>query len=70
MALRTCMYRPGVSMPIRLAISGQDSGSVLEALTGLLPMLVDQATPEGEASLQSGQQDSLLGGLAGMLGKL
>lgn len=50
--------------------SGQDSGSVLGALSGLLPNLVDQATPNGEASLQSGQNNSLLGGLSGMLGKL
>ena len=49
--------------------TGQDHGSVLGALAGLLPSLIDQATPNGEASLQSGQ-DSLLGGLAGMLGKL
>ncbi|AEC22157.1 hypothetical protein PT7_3617 [Pusillimonas sp. T7-7] len=50
--------------------SGQDSSSVLGALSGLLPNLVDQATPNGEASLQSGQNNSLLGGLSGMLGKL
>lgn len=50
--------------------SGQDSGSILSALSGLLPNLVDQATPNGEASLQSSQNNSLLGGLSGMLGKL
>ena len=49
--------------------SGQDSSSVLDALSGLLPTLVDQATPNGEASLQGGLNSSLLGGLAGMLAK-
>lgn len=50
--------------------SGQDSGSLLGTLAALLPNLVDQATPNGEASLQSGQNNSLLGGLSGLLGKL
>ncbi|NYT83995.1 YidB family protein [Pollutimonas harenae] len=50
--------------------SGQDNDTVLSTLSGLLPSLVDQATPEGEASLQSAQGGSLLGSLTGMLGKL
>lgn len=50
--------------------SGQDSSSVLGALATMLPNLVDQATPDGEASLQQDQNNSLLGGLGGMLGKL
>ncbi|MGB6105004.1 MAG: YidB family protein [Pusillimonas sp.] len=50
--------------------SGQDSGSVLSALAAMLPKLVDQATPDGEASLQPGQNSKLLGSLSGMLGKL
>lgn len=50
--------------------SGQDSGSVLDTLSTMLPNLIDQATPNGEASLQSSQNNSLLGGLSGMLGKL
>lgn len=50
--------------------SGQDSSSVLGSLAALLPSLVDQATPNGEASLQSDQNNDLLGGLSGLLGKL
>jgi len=46
--------------------SGQERSSVLDALTGLLPKLVDQATPDG--SLPSGGFDA--GALLGMLGKL
>src|SRR5690606_25975810 len=49
--------------------SGQDSGSVLSALSAMLPSLIDQATPNGEASVQSGQDSSLLSALSGMLGK-
>lgn len=49
--------------------SGQDSGSVLGALSAMLPSLVDQATPDGEASMQPGQNSPLLGALSGLLGK-
>jgi len=47
--------------------SGQDRGSVLDGLARLLPGLVDQATPDGNA------QDARAfdaGGLMGTLGKL
>ncbi|MCC2596948.1 YidB family protein [Pusillimonas sp. MFBS29] len=50
--------------------SGQDTDSVLGTLATLLPSLVDQATPNGETSLQSDQNGGLLGGLSGLLGKL
>ena len=47
--------------------SGQDRPSVLEALAGLLPKLVDQATPDGTAPAGGGFD---AGALLGMLGSL
>jgi len=45
--------------------SGQDRGSVLDALAGLLPQIVDGATPDGTAQgVESFNASSLLGMLA------
>ena len=52
--------------------SGLDLNSVLGGLSTMLPNLVDQATPNGEADLaklESLSSSSLLGMLGGFLGK-
>ncbi|MGB3287771.1 MAG: YidB family protein [Burkholderiaceae bacterium] len=47
--------------------SGQNADSVLGNLSVMLPSLVDQLTPNGQAGQDMG--GSVLGSLAGMLGK-
>lgn len=59
---------PGVVNELA-AKTGQDTGSVLDSLSALLPQLVDKATPEG--TLQPGQafnSADLLGALSGLFG--
>ena len=50
--------------------SGLEKGSVLEHLATLLPSLVDQATPDGQASADTDVSSNLLGSLSGLLGRL
>jgi uncharacterized protein YidB (DUF937 family) len=60
---------PGVVNELA-AKTGQDTNSVLDSLSAVLPQLVDKATPEG--AVQPGQQfnpTDLLASLTGLLGK-
>lgn len=49
--------------------SGLNAESVLSNLSVMLPSLVDQATPNGQASVDAGLNGSLLSSLSSMLGK-
>lgn len=62
------VLEPGVVDELA-AKTGQDTTSVLDSLSALLPQLVDKATPEG--AVQPGQQFNpadLLGSLSGLFG--
>ena len=49
--------------------SGLESGAVLSSLSAMLPSLVDQLTPNGQADVANAGNSGLLSTLSGMLGK-